>query len=170
MKPKEKDAVMDRFLHREIDILVSTTVVEVGVDVPNSTVMMVENAERFGLSQLHQLRGRVGRSEHQSYCIFVDSSNSEKSRERLQILASSNDGFHIAEEDLKLRGPGDIFGIRQSGALDFTIADIYQDKELLRKASEDAMYVLRSDPELKEADNLNLKQQLNRYLEESYVL
>ncbi len=170
MKPKEKDAVMDRFLHREIDILVSTTVVEVGVDVPNSTVMMVENAERFGLSQLHQLRGRVGRSEHQSYCIFVDSSNSEKSRQRLQILASSNDGFHIAEEDLKLRGPGDIFGIRQSGALDFTIADIYQDKELLRKASEDAMYVLRSDPELKEADNLNLKQQLNRYLEESYVL
>ncbi|OON87212.1 ATP-dependent DNA helicase RecG [Oribacterium sp. C9] len=170
MKPKEKDDIMDRFLHKEIDILVSTTVVEVGVDVPNSTVMMVENAERFGLAQLHQLRGRVGRSEHQSFCIFVDSSNSDKSKERLQILANSNDGFHIAEEDLRLRGPGDIFGIRQSGALDFSIADIYQDKELLKKASEDAMYVLRSDSELKETDNQALKDRLNRYLEESYVL
>ncbi|ETP73350.1 ATP-dependent DNA helicase RecG [Lachnospiraceae bacterium JC7] len=170
MKPKEKDDIMDRFLHKEIDILVSTTVVEVGVDVPNSTVMMVENAERFGLAQLHQLRGRVGRSEHQSFCIFVDSSNSDKSKERLQILAGSNDGFHIAEEDLKLRGPGDIFGIRQSGALDFTIADIYQDRELLRKASEDAMYILRSDPELTDEENRDLKERLSRYLEESYVL
>ncbi|WP_091206636.1 ATP-dependent DNA helicase RecG [Oribacterium sp. WCC10] len=170
MKPKEKDAVMDRFLHKEIDILVSTTVVEVGVDVPNSTVMMVENAERFGLAQLHQLRGRVGRSGYQSYCIFVDSADSKKSKERLQILASSNDGFHIAEEDLKLRGPGDIFGIRQSGALDFNIADIYQDKELLKKASEDAVYVLRSDPELNEEENQVLRSRLELYLEESYVL
>ncbi|WP_036606269.1 ATP-dependent DNA helicase RecG [Oribacterium sp. P6A1] len=170
MKPKEKDEIMNRFLHKEIDILVSTTVVEVGVDVPNSTVMMVENAERFGLAQLHQLRGRVGRSGHQSYCIFVDSSNSDKSKERLHILATSNDGFHIAEEDLKLRGPGDIFGIRQSGALDFTIADIYQDKELLRKASEDALYVLRSDPELNNEDHHDLKERLNRYLEESCIL
>ena len=170
MKPKDKDAVMNRFLHKDIDILVSTTVVEVGVDVPNSTVMMVENAERFGLAQLHQLRGRVGRSEHQSFCIFVDSSNSEKSKERLQILAGSNDGFHIAEEDLRLRGPGDIFGIRQSGALDFTIADIYQDKELLKKASEDAMYILHTDPELKSEEYKDLKERLARYLEESYVL
>lgn len=170
MKPKEKDAIMERFLNKEIDILVSTTVVEVGVDVPNSTVMMVENAERFGLAQLHQLRGRVGRSGHQSYCIFVDTENSKKSQERLKILASSNDGFHIAEEDLKLRGPGDMFGIRQSGALLFTIADIYQDKELLQKASEDAVYIMKKDPELKETENRELKMRLQQYLEESYVL
>lgn len=170
MKPKEKDAIMERFLKKDIDILVSTTVVEVGVDVPNSTVMMVENAERFGLAQLHQLRGRVGRSEHQSFCIFVDTQNSAKSQERLKILASSNDGFHIAEEDLKLRGPGDLFGIRQSGALLFNIADIYQDKELLKKASEDAVYIMKKDPELKEPEHLELRSSLEHYLEESYVL
>ncbi len=170
MKPKEKDDIMDKFLNKEIDILVSTTVVEVGVDVPNSTVMMVENAERFGLAQLHQLRGRVGRSSHQSFCIFVDTENSKKSQERLQILASSNDGFHIAEEDLKLRGPGDIFGIRQSGALDFSIADIYQDKELLTQASQDAVFIFKADPELAAPENTELKKQLEQYLEESYVL
>ncbi len=170
MKPKEKDDIMDKFLHKEIDILVSTTVVEVGVDVPNSTVMMVEDAERFGLAQLHQLRGRVGRSSHQSFCIFVDTENSKKSQERLQILASSNDGFHIAEEDLKLRGPGDIFGIRQSGALDFSIADIYQDKELLTKASQDAVFIFKADPELSSSENTELKKRLEQYLEESYVL
>ena len=170
MKPKEKDTIMERFLNKEIDILVSTTVVEVGVDVPNSTVMMVENAERFGLAQLHQLRGRVGRSEYQSYCIFVDTENSEKSRQRLKILASSNDGFYIAEEDLKLRGPGDMFGIRQSGALLFNIADIYQDKELLREASEDAVYIIKKDPDFKETENYELKIHLQKYLEESYVL
>jgi len=170
MKPKEKDDIMERFLKKEIDILVSTTVVEVGVDVPNATVMMVENAERFGLAQLHQLRGRVGRSSHQSFCIFVDTENSKKSKERLSILASSNDGFHIAEEDLRLRGPGDIFGIRQSGALDFSVADIYQDKELLQKASEDAIYVYRTDPGLTNPENLELRQELDMFLEESYVL
>ena len=170
MKPKEKDDIMDRFLNKEIDVLVSTTVVEVGVDVPNATVMMVENAERFGLAQLHQLRGRVGRSSHQSFCIFVDTENSKKSQERLQILASSNDGFHIAEEDLRLRGPGDIFGIRQSGALDFSIADIYQDKELLREASADAIFILKSDPHLEASENAELKNRLNSFLEESYVL
>lgn len=170
MKPKEKDDIMERFLLKEIDILVSTTVVEVGVDVPNSTVMMIENAERFGLAQLHQLRGRVGRSSHQSFCIFVDTENSKKSQERLQILASSNDGFHIAEEDLRLRGPGDIFGIKQSGALNFSIADIYQDKELLQQASQDALFILKSDPHLETTENAELKHRLNRYLEESYVL
>lgn len=170
MKPAEKDEIMHRFLQHEVDILVSTTVVEVGVDVPNATVMMVENAERFGLAQLHQLRGRVGRSGYQSYCIFVDTQNSKTSKERLSILAGSNDGFYIAEQDLKLRGPGDIFGIRQSGALNFSIADVYEDKDVLKQASEDAMYVLKSDPELKAAEHVLLGKRLSEYLEQSYTL
>ena len=136
MKPADKNTVMYAFSRGEIQILVSTTVVEVGVNVPNASVMMIENAEHFGLAQLHQLRGRVGRGEYQSYCIFVNSSDTEKSKERLQVLASSNDGFYIAEKDLKLRGPGDLFGIRQSGDLNFKLADIYQDAEYLQMAKE----------------------------------
>ena len=170
MKPAEKEDIMARFLAREIDLLVSTTVVEVGVDVPNATVMMVENAERFGLAQLHQLRGRVGRSEHQSFCIFVDTQNSEKSKQRLQILAHSNDGFDIAEQDLRLRGPGDIFGVRQSGALDFAIADIYEDGELLREASEDAAFVLKTDAELTLPEHGELRKALDRFLAKSCTL
>lgn len=138
MKPKEKDDIMGRFASGEISILVSTTVVEVGVNVPNSTVMMIENAERFGLAQLHQLRGRVGRGAHQSYCILVSGSNSKETMERLEILNKSNDGFFIASEDLKLRGPGDLFGIRQSGDLEFKIGDIYQDATILKAANETA--------------------------------
>jgi ATP-dependent DNA helicase RecG len=115
---------------------VSTTVVEVGVNVPNAAVMMVENAERFGLAQLHQLRGRVGRGEHQSYCIFVCGSTSKDAWDRLEILNKSNDGFYIAGEDLKLRGPGDIFGIRQSGDLDFKLGDIFTDASILKAAAE----------------------------------
>ena len=117
-----------------IDILVSTTVIEVGINGPNATVMMIENAERFGLAQLHQLRGRVGRGQHQSYCIFINGSDSDRAEERLDVLNHSNDGFYIAEQDLKLRGPGDMFGIRQSGALNFRIADIYQDADMLMLA------------------------------------
>ena len=134
MKAAEKQRIMDAFSNGEIDILVSTTVVEVGVNVPNATVMMIENAERFGLAQLHQLRGRVGRSKLQSYCIFVDSANTEQSQKRLDVLNHSNDGFYIAEQDLKLRGPGDLFGIRQSGELCFQLADIYQDSAILMEA------------------------------------
>lgn len=167
MKPKEKDAVMHAFLSGEIDILVSTTVVEVGVDVPNATVMMVENAERFGLAQLHQLRGRVGRGAHQSYCIFVDTQNSEKSRERLKILEQSNDGFFIANEDLRLRGPGDLFGIRQSGEMRFFIADIYEDGALLREAAEDARYLMETDTALARSEHALLKERLFAYLETS---
>ena len=115
----------------EIQILVSTTVIEVGIDVPNATVMMIENAERFGLAQLHQLRGRVGRGGHQSYCIFMSASKTKETRKRLDILNHSNDGFYIAGEDLKLRGPGDLFGIRQSGIMDFKVADVFQDAEVL---------------------------------------
>ena len=170
MKPAEKEEIMARFLAKEIDLLVSTTVVEVGVDVPNATVMMVENAERFGLAQLHQLRGRVGRSEHQSFCIFVDTQNSETSKKRLQILASSNDGFYIAEQDLKLRGPGDIFGVRQSGALEFSVADIYEDSTLLREAAEDAAYILKMDRTLALPEHEELKKQLDQFLAKSCTL
>ena len=135
MKPEEKNDVMERFLKNEIRILVATTVIEVGVDVPNATVMMIENADRFGLAQLHQLRGRVGRGDAQGYCIFVQSNDTENPR--LKVLNESNDGFYIAQEDLKMRGPGDFFGIRQSGDLAFRIADIYQDMSVLREAAEE---------------------------------
>lgn len=137
MKPAEKNKIMNSFAAGDIDVLVSTTVIEVGIDVSNATVMMIENAERFGLAQLHQLRGRVGRGEFQSYCIFLSTSDDQDTRKRLDVLNHSNDGFAIAGEDLKLRGPGDLFGIRQSGLLAFQIADIYQDAELLKAASED---------------------------------
>ena len=136
MKQAEKDGIMERFFRNEIQVLVSTTVIEVGIDAPNATVMMVENAERFGLAQLHQLRGRVGRGKHQSFCIFVSSSKSKETRKRLEILNKSNDGFYIASEDLKLRGPGDLFGIRQSGLMDFRLGDVFQDATLLQKANE----------------------------------
>ena len=145
MRPKEKNRIMEAFASGEIQVLVSTTVVEVGVNVPNATVMMVENAERFGLAQLHQLRGRVGRGEHQSYCIFIQGNNEENTSKRLKILNESNDGFYIAGEDLKLRGPGDLFGIRQSGLMEFKIGDIYNDAGILKNASEAAGEILALD-------------------------
>ena len=138
MKPAIKNEIMERFAAHDIDILVSTTVIEVGINVPNATVMMIENAERFGLAQLHQLRGRVGRGSLQSYCIFMAGNTSKETMERLSILGESNDGFYVAEQDLKMRGPGDFFGIRQSGELDFKLADIYQDAEILKAANEAA--------------------------------
>ncbi|MDE7298393.1 MAG: ATP-dependent DNA helicase RecG, partial [Lachnospiraceae bacterium] len=134
MKPALKNEIMEQFARGDIQVLVSTTVVEVGVNVPNATVMMIEDAERFGLAQLHQLRGRVGRGAAQSYCIFVNGSDDDRARERLEIMNRSNDGFFIAQEDLKLRGPGDVFGVRQSGELQFALADIYQDADMLRAA------------------------------------
>lgn len=157
MKPYEKDRIMDDFSKNEIQILVSTTVIEVGIDVPNATVIMIENAERFGLAQLHQLRGRVGRGCYQSYCIFMSPSTAKETKERLDILNHSNDGFFIAEEDLRLRGPGDLFGIRQSGILDFKIADIFQDSYFLKKASEEAKDILLSDPNLDKPEHEKLK-------------
>lgn len=136
MRPGEKNRVMEEFAAHNIDVLVSTTVIEVGINVPNATVMMVENADRFGLAQLHQLRGRVGRGEHQSYCIFVNGNENESTKKRLDILNHSNDGFHIASEDLKLRGPGELFGLRQSGDFAFQLGDIYSDAEVLKQAGE----------------------------------
>ena len=158
MRPADKNRIMEEFANKEIDVLVSTTVIEVGINVPNATVMMVENAERFGLAQLHQLRGRVGRGEFQSYCIFISTSEAKETMERLQILNHSNDGFHIASEDLKLRGPGDIFGIRQSGEFSFVLGDIYTDASLLKEASEAVDTLLCSDPELSSEDTLPLRQ------------
>ena len=148
MKPAEKNEIMDRFANNQIQILVSTTVVEVGVNVPNATVMMVENAERFGLAQLHQLRGRVGRGKYQSYCIFINGSGKKEALERLNILCKSNDGFLIANEDLKLRGPGDFFGVRQSGDFEFRLGDIMNDANILKQASESVELILNEEVEI----------------------
>ena len=145
MKPAEKTRIMEAFARGDIDILVSTTVIEVGIDVPNATVILIENAERYGLAQLHQLRGRVGRGKEQSYCIFVSASTQKDTLERLSVLNKSNDGFYIAGEDLKLRGPGDLFGVRQSGSMNFRLGDIYQDASVLQEASEAAERYLEEE-------------------------
>lgn len=166
MKPKEKNRVMEEFSEGKIQILVSTTVVEVGVNVPNATVMMVENAERFGLAQLHQLRGRVGRGKHQSYCIFMQGKEGKETSKRLEILNRSNDGFYIAGEDLKLRGPGDLFGIRQSGLLEFKLGDIYNDADILKASSEAAGEILSIDAQLSLPQNVQLKERLLSYMKE----
>lgn len=169
MKQSEKDAIMEQFGKREIQILVSTTVIEVGINVPNATVMMVENAERFGLAQLHQLRGRVGRGKHQSYCIFMSASKSKETKERLSILNKSNDGFFIASEDLKLRGPGDLFGIRQSGILDFKLGDVFQDAKILQRASEAAEQLISEDEKLENQNHQNLREYLQKYIREGML-
>lgn len=166
MKPDQKNKVMEAFMKNEIQILVSTTVVEVGVNVPNATVMMIENAERFGLAQLHQLRGRVGRGDAQSYCIMINCSKSKTAQKRLDILNRSNDGFEIASADLKLRGPGDFFGIRQSGELQFALGDIYQDAHVLQQASESVSKLLEADPELKAPEHENLRHYMENIMHE----
>ena len=158
MKAKDKQDIMERFGEGQIDILVSTTVVEVGVDVPNATVMMIENAERFGLAQLHQLRGRIGRGKAQSYCIFMYGTDQEKVKQRLDIMQKTNDGFVIAEEDMKMRGPGELFGIRQSGVLEFKLGDIYADSKVLKEAAQAAAMITQEDPELEKAENAVFRQ------------
>lgn len=145
MAADTKNDIMGRFAKGEIQVLVSTTVIEVGINVPNATVMLIENAEKFGLAQLHQLRGRVGRGNAQSYCIFVSTSKKEEAKQRLDIIGKSNDGFYIAEQDLNLRGPGDFFGIRQSGDMSFTLADIYTDADMLKKAKDCADYIIENN-------------------------
>jgi len=164
MKGKEKNSIMERFAAGDIQVLVSTTVIEVGVNVPNATVIMIENAERFGLAQLHQLRGRVGRGSEQSYCIMVNCSQDQGTGERLDILNRSNDGFYIASEDLKLRGPGDIFGMRQSGDMEFKLADIFTDANILKTVSEEVNRLLEEDPELEKEEHRELKRRIEEYL------
>ena len=162
MKQEEKNRVMDAFYKNDIQILVSTTVVEVGVNVPNATVMLVENAERFGLAQLHQLRGRIGRGDKQSYCIFMSSKKNDNNIKRLEILNKSNDGFFIASEDMKLRGPGDLFGIRQSGDMHFKLADIFNDAQILKKAADDVSKLLEEDNDLSKPENKGLRDMVER--------
>lgn len=156
MHSSDKNRIMEEFASHNIDVLVSTTVIEVGINVPNATVMMVENAERFGLAQLHQLRGRVGRGEHQSYCIFISTNEKKETMERLDILNKSNDGFHIAAQDLKLRGPGELFGVRQSGDFSFRIGDVYTDAGVLQSASEAVDEVLFKDPAFSFPKNVSI--------------
>jgi ATP-dependent DNA helicase RecG len=157
MKQKEKDSIMERFKNGDIDILVSTTVIEVGVNVPNSNIMIVENAERFGLAQLHQLRGRVGRGEHQSYCILKYQGNSQIIKERMKVISSTNDGFVISEKDLELRGSGEFFGTRQHGLPDFKIANLFEDIDMLKLAQGIAMKIIDGDPTLEKKENKPLR-------------
>ena len=164
MSAAEKDAVMERFSSGQTQVLVSTTVVEVGVNVPNATVMMIEDAQRFGLAQLHQLRGRVGRGSDQSYCILVNTAPDGVSRERLEILKHSNDGFEIAAKDLELRGPGDLFGIRQSGLIDFRIGDVFTDAKILQAASEAADRIIEESDGLSDIKYRALQEKLQRYM------
>lgn len=166
MKNDKKNEIMNLFAQNKVQVLVSTTVVEVGVNVPNATVMMIENADRFGLAQLHQLRGRVGRGDAQSYCIMINTSQSKNAKKRLEILNQSNDGFKIASEDLRLRGPGDFFGIRQSGDLAFQLADIYQDAPVLQQASEAVALILNEDPDLAMESHTILQRKMDQFLED----
>ena len=161
MKPKEKDKVMSDFASGKIQVLVSTTVIEVGIDVPNAVIMVVENADRFGLSQLHQLRGRVGRGTAESSCVFISNSTSKTTNERLQTLCSTTDGFKIAEADLKLRGPGNFLGKEQHGLPKMKIADLIEDREILLASSKAAEFILSDDPTLSSPENNELKQRVN---------
>lgn len=157
MKQKEKDEIMEKFKQGKIDILISTTVIEVGVDVPNASIMIIENAERFGLAQLHQLRGRVGRGQYQSYCVLKYASNTEVARERMKIMTKTEDGFVIAEQDLKLRGSGEFFGTKQHGIPEFKIANLFQDMSILKEVQEVAVKIEKEDPKLEQEKNEKLK-------------
>ena len=162
MKGAEKDAVMSAFARHELDILVSTTVIEVGVDVPNANVMVIENADRFGLSQLHQLRGRVGRGQHKSYCVLVSDADGEEVKSRLGIMVKTNDGFKISEEDLRLRGPGDFFGSRQHGLPEMHVADLGADVNVLKSAQDEAQRLLKDDPALTKPEHRALRERIDR--------
>lgn len=160
LNKKEKDVIMEKFKNGDIDILISTTVIEVGVDVPNSTVMVIENAERFGLATLHQLRGRVGRGKYKSYCILKYKGNGEQTRERMKIMVETNDGFKISEKDLELRGSGEFFGTKQHGIPEFKIANLFQDIEILKKVQGIAIKIISDDVNLEKEKNIKLKQQI----------
>ena len=169
MKPREKDEIMEKFKDGKIDILISTTVIEVGVDVPNSNIMVVENAERFGLAQLHQLRGRVGRGEYKSYCILKYEGKSENVKKRMKVMCETNDGFIISEKDLELRGSGDFFGTMQHGIPEFKIANLFEDMETLKSVQSVALKIQKEDPDLEKQENKKLrkmvKNKINRRIE-----
>ena len=165
LKPKDKKQVMEDFSSGKIDILVSTTVIEVGVDVPNAVIMVIENAERFGLSQLHQLRGRIGRGQYKSTCILITDAQNDTTQKRMNIMKSTTDGFKIADEDLRLRGPGEFFGSRQHGLPQFKIADMLKDRETLDETSKAARYILKLDPQLSNEENSGLKDEVQKLFE-----
>ncbi|MGN1299266.1 MAG: ATP-dependent DNA helicase RecG [Candidatus Scatovivens sp.] len=166
MRPKEKDEIMERFKNGEIDILISTTVIEVGVNVPNANIMVIENAERFGLAQLHQLRGRVGRGEHQSYCILKYQGSSQIIKERMKVISDTNDGFVISEKDLELRGTGEFFGTKQHGLPEFKIANLFEDIGILKQVQSIAIEILNKDPKLEREENSKLKNIIKNKFEE----
>ena len=157
MKPSLKDKIMEDFKNNKIQILVSTTVIEVGVNVPNASIMVVENAERFGLAQLHQLRGRVGRGEYKSYCVLKYKGKGQNTKERMKIMCETNDGFLISQKDLELRGSGDFFGTMQHGIPDFKIANLFTDMDILKLAQEAATKIVSQDPKLEKEENRLLK-------------
>ncbi len=170
MKQSEKDAIMERFYSGQTDLLVSTVVIEVGINVPNATVMVIENSERFGLAQLHQLRGRVGRGEHQSYCYLINEGKSEVAAQRAEIMEASNDGFYIAEKDLELRGPGEIFGIRQHGVPELKIGDMGRHFKVMEAAGKEAKKLLNDDPLLEKDENQKLREKIKKCFGESFIL
>ena len=167
MKPKEKDEIMERFKNHDLDILVSTTVIEVGVNVPNANIMVVYNSERFGLAQLHQLRGRVGRGEYQSYCILINESNNPISRERMRILQDSTDGFVISEKDLELRGPGEFFGTRQHGLPELKVANLIRDMDILKVAQKESLEMIKEDPGLNKEEHKDLRMKIENMFRNS---
>lgn len=162
LKQKEKDKIMEEFKKGEIDILISTTVIEVGVNVPNASVMVIQNAERFGLAALHQLRGRVGRGEYKSYCILKYQGSSDNIRQRMKVMQDTNDGFVISEKDLELRGSGEFFGTKQHGIPEFKVANLFEDMNILKMAQSLAISILEDDPNLEKKQNLLLKETINK--------
>jgi ATP-dependent DNA helicase RecG len=167
MKVEEKEQIMQQFKANKIQVLVTTTVIEVGVDIPNAHIMVIEHAERFGLSQLHQLRGRIGRGERTGYCILIPAGSiGEEARYRLQTMVQSSDGFDIAEADLKLRGPGDFMGTKQSGLPEFNVADLVEDQDILHKTKQLAQQILRDDPTLKSEQYEALRSHFTSYFKE----
>lgn len=166
MKAKDKERIMQEFKNNEINVLISTTVIEVGVDVPNANIMIIENAERFGLAQLHQLRGRVGRGEYQSYCILKYSGNSSIIRQRMQTMTDTDDGFKIAEKDLELRGSGEFFGTKQHGLPEFKVANLFEDIPVLKQVQELAIKIEQTDSKLEKEENKELKELVQRLMKE----
>ncbi len=170
LKPLEKETVMEDFRAGKYDILVSTTVIEVGVDVANATVMVIENADRFGLAQLHQLRGRVGRGSNQSYCFLLSDSRTQTTRDRLFVLTQTNDGFVVAQKDLAIRGPGEFLGFRQSGLPDLVLTDLIQDTKILTDARQAAIAIIKEDPQLKQYPALQkLLEKQNKQIESEFL-